>query len=173
MRARADFYPDISLSAFVGLNAVGLDQLLQGSSRQIGVTPALRLPIFEGTRLRAQLRGREAERDTAIAQYNGAVLDAVKQAGDALASVQSLGRQQALQAESAAKAEQAYDFALQRYRAGLSGQMVVLQSESQLIAQRRLGVDLQARQLDTRIGLMQALGGGWSDSTAQLQVSQR
>jgi len=172
-RARADFYPDINLSAFVGLNAIGLDQLLQGSSRQMGVTPALRLPIFEGTRLRAQLRGREAERDTAIAQYNGAVLDAVKQAGDAIASVQSLGRQQTLQTESVRKAEQAYDFALQRYRAGLSGQVTLLQTESQVIAQRRLAVDLQARQLDTRIALMHALGGGWSDSTAQLQLSQR
>lgn len=172
-RARADFYPDISLSAFVGLNAIGLDQLLQGSSRQMGVTPALRLPIFEGTRLRAQLRGREAERDTAIAQYNGAVLDAVKEAGDAIASVQSLGRQQALQNESAAKAEQAYDFALQRYRAGLSSQITMLNAESQVITQRRLGVDLQARQLDTRIALMKALGGGWNDDTANLQVSQR
>lgn len=172
-RARADFYPDISLSAFVGLNAIGLDQLLQGSSRQMGVTPALRLPIFEGTRLRAQLRGREAERDTAIAQYNGAVLDAVKEAGDAIASVQSLGRQQALQSESAAKAEQAYDFALQRYRAGLSNQITMLNAESQVITQRRLGVDLQARQLDTRIALMKALGGGWNDDTANLQVSQR
>ena len=124
-------------------------------------------------RLRAQLRGREAERDTAIAQYNGAVLDAVKEAGDAIASVQSLGRQQALQNESAAKAEQAYDFALQRYRAGLSNQITMLNAESQVIAQRRLGVDLQARQLDTRIALMKALGGGWNDDTANLQVSQR
>lgn len=171
--ARADFYPDINLTAFVGLNALGLDQLLQGSSRQMGVTPALRLPIFDGTRLRAQLRGRQAELDTAIAQYNGAVLEAVKQAGDAIASVQSLGRQQVLQAESVAKSEQAYDFAVQRYRAGLTGQMTVLQTETQVIAQRHLAVDLQARQLDTRIALMHALGGGWNDDTAQLQVSQR
>ncbi len=171
-RARTDFYPDINLTAFVGLNSIGLDQLLKGSSRQMGVTPALRLPIFDGTRLRAQLRGRQAELDTAIAQYNGAVLDAVKEAGDAIASVQSLGRQQALQTESVAKAEQAYDFAVQRYRAGLTGQTTVLTTENQVIAQRRLAVDLQARQLDTRIGLMKALGGGWSDDTAQLQISQ-
>lgn len=172
-RARTDFYPDINLTAFVGLNSIGLDQLLKGSSRQMGVTPALRLPIFDGTRLRAQLRGHQAELDQAIAQYNAAVLEAVKEAGDAIASVQSLGRQQALQTESVAKAEQAYDFSVQRYRAGLTGQTTVLTTESQVIAQRRLAVDLQARQLDTRIHLMQALGGGWSDDTAQLQVSQR
>jgi len=65
--ARADFYPDVNLTAFVGLNALGLDNLLQGSSRQMGITPALRLPIFDGKRLRAQLRGKQADLDTAIA----------------------------------------------------------------------------------------------------------
>jgi hypothetical protein len=109
----------VNLTAFVGLNALGLDNLLQGSSRQMGITPALRLPIFDGKRLRAQLRGKQADLDTAIAQYNGAVLDAVKQAGDAVASVQSLQRQQQLQTESLSKAERAYDFAVQRYQAGL------------------------------------------------------
>ena len=163
--ARADFYPDVNLTAFVGLNALGLDNLLQGSSRQMGITPALRLPIFDGKRLRAQLRGKQADLDTAIAQYNGAVLDAVKQAGDAIASVQSLQRQQQLQTESLSKAERAYDFAVQRYQAGLGSQITVLNTETQLINQRHLAVDLQARELDTRVALAVALGGGWSDDT--------
>lgn len=163
--ARADFYPDVNLTAFVGLNALGLDNLLQGSSRQMGITPALRLPIFDGKRLRAQLRGKQADLDTAIAQYNGAVLDAVKQAGDAIASVQSLQRQQQLQTESLSKAERAYDFAVQRYQAGLGSQITVLNTETQLINQRRLAVDLQARELDTHVALAAALGGGWSDDT--------
>ncbi|UUC95998.1 efflux transporter outer membrane subunit [Comamonas sp. C11] len=168
--ARADFYPDVNLTAFVGLNALGLDNLLQGSSRQMGITPALRLPIFDGKRLRAQLRGKQADLDTAIAQYNGAVLDAVKQAGDAIASVQSLQRQQQLQTESLSKAERAYDFAVQRYQAGLGSQITVLNTETQLINQRRLAVDLQARELDTRVALAAALGGGWSDDTPAVAV---
>lgn len=168
--ARADFYPDVNLTAFVGLNALGLDNLLQGSSRQMGITPALRLPIFDGKRLRAQLRGKQADLDTAIAQYNGAVLDAVKQAGDAIASVQSLQRQQQLQTESLSKAERAYDFAVQRYQAGLGSQITVLNTETQLINQRRLAVDLQARELDTRVALAAALGGGWSDDTPAIAL---
>ncbi|WP_027995061.1 efflux transporter outer membrane subunit [Simplicispira psychrophila] len=163
--ARTAFYPDINLSAFVGLNALGLNHLFSAGSRQMGVAPALTLPLFDGTRLRAQLGARQAELDTAIAQYNGAVLTAVKEAGDAIGSVQSLTRQQALQAQAAAKAETAYDFALQRFRAGLGNYLVVLNTESPLLAQRRLGVDLHARQLDTHVLLMQALGGGWSNDT--------
>ena len=170
--ARADFYPDINLTAFVGLSAIGFDNLFKGSSRQMGIQPALRLPIFDGQRLRAQLRGKQADLDTAIAQYNGVVMDAAKTAGDAIASVQSLERQQKLQSESLAKAERAYEFAVQRYKAGLANQIVVLNTESQVITQRRLFVDLRARELDTRIALMSALGGGWQDDTGNLQLSE-
>ena len=162
--AHTEFYPDIHLGAFVGLNALGLGNLVSAGSRQMGVAPALRLPLFDGQRLRAQLAGRQAELDTAIAQYNGAVLDAVRGAGDAMASVQSIERQQALQAEALAKAEAAYDFAVQRYRAGLGNQLVVLNTESQVLAQRRARADLHSRALDTRAVLLNALGGGWDDS---------
>ena len=170
--ARADFYPDVNLTAFVGLSALGFDNLFKGSSRQLGVTPALRLPIFDGKRLRAQLRGRQADLDGAIAQYNGVVLGAVKEAGDAIASVQSLARQQKLQAESLSKAERAYDFAVQRYKAGLATQITVLNTETQVIGQRRLAVDLRARELDTRIALMAALGGGWQDDTPAVAINE-
>lgn len=169
--ARSEFYPNINIGAFIGLNSLGLDNLFNAGSRQMGVTPALRLPIFDGGRLRAQLGGRQADLDAAIAQYNGAVLDAVKEAGDAMASVQSLSRQQRLQDEAAASAEKAYRFAQQRYGAGLGNYLVVLSTESQVLAQRRLAVDLRARQLDTRLTLMKALGGGWTDDTATLHTA--
>ncbi|MBT9512222.1 MAG: RND transporter, partial [Acidovorax sp.] len=49
--------------------------------------------------------------------------------------------------------------------------LVVLSTESQVLAQRRLAVDLRARQLDTRLLLMKALGGGWTDDTAVLHTA--
>ena len=171
--ARSEFYPNINIAAFIGLNSLGLDHLFNAGSRQMGVTPALRLPLFDGGRLRAQLGGRQAELDAAIAQYNGAVLEAVKEAGDAMASIQSLTRQQTLQDDAVASAEKAYRFAQERYRAGLGNYLVVLSTESQVLAQRRLAVDLRARQLDTRLQLMKALGGGWTDDTAVLQTAAR
>lgn len=171
--ARSEFYPNVNLSAFVGLNSLGLDRLFTAGSRQLGVTPALRLPLFDGGRLRAQLGSRQAELDAAIAQYNGLVLDAAREAGDAIASIQSLVRQQEQQDQAVASAEKAYRFAQERYRAGLGSYLVVLTTENQVLAQRRLGVDLRARQLDTRVALMKALGGGWQDDTATLASAAR
>lgn len=171
--ARIQFYPNINLTAFLGLNALGLGNLIEAGSRQYGVTPALRLPLFDGGRLRAQLGGRQAELDLAIGQYNGVLLDAVKEAGDAISSGQSLERQQLEQAAAMASAETAYDLARQRFRAGLGSYLIVLNTESQLLAQRRLAVDLRARQFDTRVALMKALGGGWVDDTASLGAAAR
>ncbi|WP_251970549.1 efflux transporter outer membrane subunit [Sphaerotilus microaerophilus] len=166
VQARTRFYPDVRLSAFVGLSSLGLDRFLDFDSRTLGAGPALRLPIFEGGQLRAQLQGRAAERDAAIAQYNQTVLDAVREAADALASQASLQRQRTGQAQAQAGVEAAYGLAQQRYRAGLGNYLVVLNAESQLLAQRRLAVDLAARQLDTQAALMKALGGGWADPVA-------
>lgn len=164
--ARTQFYPNINLTAFVGLNAIGLDQIVQAGSRQLGVTPALHLPLFDGGRLRAQLGGRQADLDGAIAQYNGVLLDATREARDALSSGQSLARQAHDQASALASAQDAHALAQQRYRAGLGSYLVVLAAESQLLAQRRAAVNLQARQLDNHVALMKALGGGWTDDTA-------
>lgn len=177
--ARAAFYPDIRLTAFIGLDAVGFGDVLRGDSRQMGTGAALHLPLFEGTRLRGQLRGKEAEYNAAVEQYNAVVLASLREAADALTSRDSVQRQQAQQAEALRHAEAAYDLALQRYRAGLSNYLVVLNAETQVLQQRRLAIDLQARLAQSQVALMKSLGGGWHapDDTAAAgpsrQLSQR
>ena len=168
--AKAQFWPNINLAAFVGVSSIGFDRLLTTGAEQWGVGPALRLPLFDGGRLRANLRGKTAELDAAVASYNSAVIDAVRDAADPLSSLQALQRQRAEQAQAQASAQAAYDIALQRYQAGLGTYLHVLAAESAVLAQRRAGVDLVARTLDTQAQLMRALGGGFEDSTAPLAL---
>lgn len=165
--AKASFYPNINLTAFVGLSSIGLDRLVRSGSEQYGVGPALTLPIFDAGRLRANLRGKTADLDLAIESYNGAVLDAVHDTADQLSSVRSIERQQAEQANALAAAESAYDLATQRYKAGLGSYLTVLTAEASVLNQRRLGADLKARALDVQITLIRALGGGYAPATAQ------
>lgn len=160
--AKAQFYPNINLSAFVGLSSIGLDRLVKSASEQYGAGPAIRLPIFDSGRLRANLRGKTADLDAAIESYNGAVLEAVHEVADQISSVRAVERQQVQQAQAQAAAESAYDLATQRYKAGLSTYLTVLNAEGSVLNQRRLAVDLKARALDTQIGLARALGGGYT-----------
>jgi NodT family efflux transporter outer membrane factor (OMF) lipoprotein len=166
---RTRFYPDINFTAFAGLSAINLADMSKLSSNVWGFGPALHLPIFEGGQLRAQLRGKAADRDAAIQAYNQSVIDAVHEAADASTSAASVARQRAEQQHALESAVAAYDVAKQRYGQGLSSQLTVLNAETQWLAQRRLDVDLQYRTLDVQAQLMKSLGGGW---TAAAPVTQ-
>jgi NodT family efflux transporter outer membrane factor (OMF) lipoprotein len=172
--AKAQFYPNVNLSVFVGLSSIGLDQLVESGSRQYGAGPAIRLPIFDSGALRANLRGKTAEVDAAVESYNGAVIEAVRETADQLNALQSIARQRGEQALAQQAAESAYDFATQRYRAGLSNHLTLLNAETATLAQRRQAVDLKARALGAQIGLIRALGSGFDPvvETAAAQATQ-
>ena len=160
--ARAQFYPNINLTAFAGLSSIGLDKLLQSGSQQWGVGPALNLPLFDRGHLRANLGGKTAERDAAVESYNATVINAVHDVADQLASTQAVIAQQAEQALAAAAAQAAYAAAQQRFRSGLYNVLQVLASESAVLAQRRVAVDLNTRALQNQVALARALGGGFT-----------
>jgi NodT family efflux transporter outer membrane factor (OMF) lipoprotein len=161
VNAKTQFYPSINLVAFAGFSSIGLGNLLDAKSQQWGVGPALRLPIFDAGRLRANLRGKTADLDAAVESYNAAVIDAVRDVADQVASTQAISRQQTEQRAAQTAAEAAYDIAVQRYKAGLATYLNVLTAETSVLSQRRSAVDLAARSLDTQVSLMRALGGGY------------
>ncbi len=159
--ARTQFYPNVDLSAFLGFEAIGIDQFLKTSSHVAGIGPAVTLPIFEGGRLRSALAQTQAERDIAIEQYNAAIVAAVQDVVGQLTSWRS--NQAALDRERLAVShlEEAYRLALLRYREGLTGYLTVLSAEGDLIAQRRREAASRNRQTDISMALAHALGGGF------------
>jgi len=173
--AKTLFYPNIDLVATAGYQSLGFDELLKPGSRLWSFGPSIRLPIFEGGQLRANLKGKNADLDAAIESYNGTVLDAVREASDQISSIQSVARQQVQQRQGQEAAEGAYDIAVQRYSAGLGTYLNVLTAENNVLVQRREAVDLAARALDTQVGLAHALGGGYQApaTTAALSGKER
>ena len=159
--ARAQFYPNVNLSAFIGLSSIGLDRFVNAGSLTYGAGPALRLPLFEGGRLQANLDARRADVDAAIEGYNGALQRALREVADELTGQRSLERQQRAQLEATSAADAAYALALQRYRAGLGNFLVVLTAQTNVLTQRRAATDLKARHLASEVALVRALGGGY------------
>ncbi|MCL2346302.1 MAG: efflux transporter outer membrane subunit [Desulfobulbus sp.] len=159
--ARAQFYPNINLAAFVGYQSLGFGNLLKSDSFQWGVGPAIGLPIFEGGRLRANLAASSADADAASASYNATVIEAMREVADQSQAVQATARQQAEQARALQAAEGAYDIAHERYTAGLGNYLTVLVAETAVLAQRRQQADLAAQAIFSQIGVAQAMGGGW------------
>ena len=168
--AVTEFFPDLNLAAFAGFSSLGFTDWLTAASRIWGVGPALRLPVFDAGRLRANLGGKTADLDAAVATYNATVVGAVREASDHLASLQSLARQQVQQGAAREAAESAHALALQRYRAGLASYVAVLSAESGVLVQRRNAIELTARSIDLELALVRALGGGYrpdSDERAE------
>ncbi|MEO8303415.1 MAG: efflux transporter outer membrane subunit [Betaproteobacteria bacterium] len=162
--ARAMFYPNVNLVAFAGLSSIGLSNLLVSGSTIAGVGPAIHLPIFEGGRLNANLRGREADRDLAVSAYNQAVVDAVRDVAEALSSIDGLSRVGTEQARAREATTDAYNLAVVRYKAGLGNYLTVLTAQTQQLVQDRLDADLTARAFELDVNLARALGGGFVDA---------
>jgi len=160
--ARAAFYPDINLAAFLGAQALHLDKLFDSGSDIGSVGPAVSLPIFEGGRLRAGLRGAEADRDSAVAGYDAAVAEAFRQVADVVASEKALQAQLADSRAALAASEDAYRIARLRYQGGLSTYSILLQAEQGVLRRRRAVADLEARAFALDVALIRALGGSFN-----------
>ena len=164
--ARADFYPAISLKALVGVQAIGLDNLVKSGASYGNAGPAVSLPIFHGGALSGRYRGARASYDEAVASYDKTVLNAYREVADALSGQRAVAEQLAQSRQSLADSEEAYAVARKRYEGGLSTYLNVLTSEEKLLQARRSVANLDARQFAIDIALVRALGGGFATTTA-------
>jgi len=160
--AQADFYPNVNLAAFAGFQSIELGSLVGSGTRAWSAGPALTLPLFFTSKLQGALGARDAAYAAAVARYNEAVLDAFHEVADAVASLRYLDTEQAASSRAVAALQHAYELARVRYRAGLTNYLTVLIAEENLLAQRRVEVDLDARRADLAVALFRALGGGFA-----------
>lgn len=159
--ARSDFYPNINLVGLAGVQAIGLGKLFTGDAATYGAGAAVHLPIFDGGRLRAAYAGANARADGAVADYNGAVLDAVREAADALTRVQSLARALEAQREASAGITALQRLEEARFGAGLGSRLQLIEAGLRALAAGQAVTDLEADQVTARVRLLVALGGGF------------
>ncbi|AGH50548.1 RND efflux system, outer membrane lipoprotein, NodT family [Sphingomonas sp. MM-1] len=160
--ARADFYPAVNLSAMIGLQSLGIDNLVKSGSSIGSVGPAISLPIFHGGELAGRYKGARADYDQAVASYDGSVVEAYHQVADAVTSQRSLAVRLDETRRALASSEQAYAVARQRYEGGLSTFLDVLSAEDAVLLNRRIVADLEARAFTLDVALVRALGGGFA-----------
>ena len=160
--AEADFYPNVNLTAFAGLQSIGLSQLFKASDRIVGAGPALHLPVFNRAALRGGLESERAQLDQSVGDYNQTLLDAVREVADVLANWRALERETTEQQIALEAAQRSYELTSERYRAGLDNYLTVLSSESQVIQTQGLRAQLRSRRLGFSVDLVRALGGGYS-----------
>jgi NodT family efflux transporter outer membrane factor (OMF) lipoprotein len=162
--ARAQFYPNVNLSAFIGVQSLGLDMLKESGSDFGSVGPAITLPIFNGGRLRGQLRGVEAEYAEAVANYDRALVQALQEVADAAVSQRALGPQIEHIDAAVDAARESWRVQSNRYEGGLASYLDVLSAEDYLLTNLRTQTDLRSRSMALDVALNRALGGGYQIS---------
>lgn len=163
-QARAGFYPNVNLSAVLGVQALGLDMLNESGSSTGHVGPAISLPIFNGGRLRAVLEKADAEYAEAVASYNQTLVQALQELADVATGHEALGPQLATIDAAVSAAREAWQVQNSRYQGGLANYLEVLSAEDYLLANLRSQADLRARSFALDVDLVRALGGGYSVS---------
>nr|WP_130391777.1 efflux transporter outer membrane subunit [Cupriavidus agavae] len=159
--AKAEFFPDVNLSASLGLDALGWGRLLKASSRQLSVGPAIHLPIFDAGALRAQLKGRYADVDADVANYDQTLVNALSEVATQVSKIRSTDRQLADARQAQAASTRAYDLAFGNYKAGLAPQLLVLQADETRLAAVQSATNLAMQRRDQQMALIHALGGGF------------
>lgn len=159
--AHADFYPNINLSALIGLQSLGLGKLVSAGSEYGNATAAISLPIFDGGRIAGRYRGARAAYDEAVARYDQTLIAALREVADALAARTALDRQLLQLRGALADADEASRLAGLRYKAGLTTKLAQLNAEDNAAALRRTIAQVEAQRLAQEFALIRALGGGY------------
>ncbi|WP_275257224.1 multidrug resistance outer membrane protein MdtQ [Citrobacter koseri] len=159
--AKAAFYPDINLMAFLQQDALHLSDLFRHSAQQMGVTAGLTLPIFDSGRLNASLDIAKAQSNLSVANYNKAVVDAVNDVAHAASQVETMAEKNQHQRQIEHDAQRVVGLAQARFNAGIIAGSRVSQAKIPALREHCNGLILQGQWLDASIQLTSALGGGY------------
>ncbi|PMS18385.1 MarR family transcriptional regulator [Trinickia dabaoshanensis] len=168
--AKAEFFPDINLAAGIGFDAFGWGRFLTAASRQLQAGPAIHLPIFDAGALRAQLKGRYADFELDVANYNQALINAMSDVATQVASIRAIDTEMSDAQRALDASTQAYRLAVIRYKAGLSPQLQVLTADNNRLAAEQTVTNLTMKRRDLQFALIRALGGGFDAQAAGVAV---
>lgn len=160
--ARAAFFPDISVSALGGFMNTGSDSLFAAPDAYWALGPSMALTLFDNGRHEGQLAVAKAANASAAAAYRGTVLKAFQEVEDNRALLNRLADAADAKARSVAAATKTQNLAMALYRNGALGFLDVVIAQTTALAAQQAQLALQTRRLQASVGLIKAIGGGWS-----------
>ncbi|MEG1373165.1 MAG: efflux transporter outer membrane subunit [Comamonas sp.] len=157
--ARAAMFPTISLTGSVGSGSRELDALFGSGNGTWSFMPQIRLPIFDGGRLRAGVDVANANQRIAVAQYEKTVQTAFKEVADALADRAQWGERLGAQTGMVQATQKAFDLSEARFQAGVDNYLTVLDAQRSLYAAQQTLITLRLAEQTNRTTLWKVLGG--------------
>ena len=160
--ARAEYFPRISLTGFLGVQSRALSSLLTGAAGVASGTLGATAPIFNAGRTRANVERTEAVQREAALRYQRTVFTALRDVSDALVLHTKATEERVEQERLVEALSDSQRLATDRYRGGLDSYLPVLDAQRNLFQGELTLARLRQRQLAAIVQLYRALGGGWS-----------
>jgi NodT family efflux transporter outer membrane factor (OMF) lipoprotein len=159
--AVANFYPSVTLSGSVGLQALQPWKMFDINARNYALGPGITIPIFQGGQLRGTLELRKAQQQEAAINYQKTVLQAWHDVDNALTAykTEQARRNQLIQA--VAQNERALSLAQSRYQEGVADFLQVLTAQQNLLSTQQQLAIATTNVSANLVALYKALGGGW------------
>ncbi|ENA9836475.1 efflux transporter outer membrane subunit [Escherichia coli] len=160
--ARAAFFPRITLTGMFGSSSVELAHLFEGGQRAWSFSPQIMLPIFDGGRNQANLDLAAVRREIAVARYEQTIQTAFREVSDAMASADTLRREESAQAALVMSNRKALDLAQARYKAGVEDHLRYLDAQRRSFVSEISAINVNTQRQIALVSLFRALGGEWA-----------
>jgi multidrug efflux system outer membrane protein len=158
---RAEFFPDVTVNALLGLSSLDVGKLLEYGSRVPQVSAAIHLPIFDAGRLKARYGGAQAAIDSAVSSYQDTVISAARDVATQATTLAQIDAQRMQRGQEVAAALRLKNSAAARVRQGINDSRSELMATASWIEQCDALMQLDAAALSADVGLQRALGGGY------------
>jgi multidrug efflux system outer membrane protein len=159
--AKAAYFPQISLTAALGGQSSQLSSLFAGQKAVYSFVPQVSQPIFSAGKLKSGVKLAEAERDSALVQYEKAISTAFGEVSNALIAHQRVRESRIHQQALVAALEDRKRLSYMRYRGGVDTQLNALDSDRDLFQAELTLAQLKRNEILSVVQLYKALGGGW------------
>lgn len=161
--AKTDFYPNVNLMAFLGLETVFWSKLFQRKNYDGSFDPAIHLPIFTAGRLRAQLMEKVANFNQAVFSYNELILQTAQEIADRLTTIALLDKQINIRNLTLQIAEEEEALTEQRFNHAIDDQTALLNAKIEVVQMQLTLAELDYGRQLAAIQLIRALGGGYHE----------
>jgi len=159
--ARAAYFPQLTLSGFVGGQSTQLVNLISGPASAWSLAPQLVQPIFTAGRLKSNVRLTEAQREEALVRYEKTIQTAFAEVSNSLIAHQRTRESREKQEALVVALQDRTRLAYIRYRGGVDTQLDALDADRDLFSAELSLSQIRLSELLTVVQLYKALGGGW------------
>lgn len=159
--ARAAYFPQISLTASTGYESPALTDLFTGPAGIWNMAASFTQPIFEGGRLKSNVRFAQAQREQLVLTYQQTIQGAFRDVSDALVAYRKDREFRIQQQHLFESAQDASRLSEIRFKAGTTDYLEVLTNDTNAFTAELGLAQAQGNELISLVQLYQALGGGW------------